>query len=101
MVEVGAGLGSLTVALAATGADVLAVEVDAVLLPALQEAVAGASNVWVVRTDAMAADCVVIVTDHSQIDYGRVTAQAALVVDTRNALNGDLRRRSSARIIRL
>ena len=55
-VEVGAGLGSLTVALAATGADVLAVEIDPVLLPALEEAVAGASNVRVVRTDAMAAD---------------------------------------------
>src|SRR2546421_7151176 len=47
------------------------------------------------------ADCVVIVTNHTDIDYGRVTAQAALVVDTRNALNGDLRRTSSARIIRL
>src|SRR5438094_6291382 len=47
------------------------------------------------------ADCVLIVTNHSQIDYGRVTALAALVVDTRNALNGDLRRSSSARIIRL
>jgi len=56
VVEVGAGLGSLTVALAATGADVLAVEIDPVLLPALEEAVAGASNVRVVRTDAMAAD---------------------------------------------
>src|SRR6184192_481649 len=48
-----------------------------------------------------AADCVVIVTNHSKIDYGRITAFASLVVDTRNALNGDLRRRSSARIIRL
>src|SRR5438093_1798871 len=38
VVEVGAGLGSLTVALAATGADVLAVEIDPVLLPALEEA---------------------------------------------------------------
>src|SRR5215510_12935426 len=35
------------------------------------------------------ADIVVIVTDHSQIDYGRVTDLASLVVDTRNALNGD------------
>jgi UDP-N-acetyl-D-glucosamine dehydrogenase len=47
------------------------------------------------------ADCVVIVTDHSQIDYGRVCQLTALVVDTRNALNGDLRRDSCARIIRL
>ena len=48
-----------------------------------------------------AADCVVIVTNHSQIDYARVTELAPLVVDTRNALNGDLRRGSRARIIRL
>jgi UDP-N-acetyl-D-glucosamine dehydrogenase len=47
------------------------------------------------------SDCVIIVTDHSGIDYQRVTKLATLVVDTRNALNGDLRRDSSARIIRL
>lgn len=48
-----------------------------------------------------AADCVVIITNHSQIDYGPVTEFAPLIVDTRNALNGDVRRKSSARIIRL
>jgi len=31
------------------------------------------------------ADCVLILTDHSVIDYGRVVAKAQLVVDTRNA----------------
>jgi UDP-N-acetyl-D-glucosamine dehydrogenase len=48
-----------------------------------------------------AADCVIIVTDHSEIDYKRVCSLAPLIVDTRNALNGDVRRESSARIIRL
>ncbi|MDX6711447.1 MAG: UDP-N-acetyl-D-glucosamine dehydrogenase [Blastocatellia bacterium] len=47
------------------------------------------------------SDCVVIVTDHSDIDYTRVTKLASLIVDTRNALNGDHRRESSAKIIRL
>ena len=47
------------------------------------------------------ADCVIIVTDHSGIDYKRVCSVAPLIVDTRNALNGDLRKASSARIIRL
>ena len=46
-------------------------------------------------------DCVIIVTDHSEIDYQRVCSVAPLIVDTRNALNGDLRRDSKARIIRL
>jgi UDP-N-acetyl-D-glucosamine dehydrogenase len=48
-----------------------------------------------------ASDCVVIVTDHSGIDYQRVCRLTSLIVDTRNALNGDLRRDSSARIVRL
>ncbi len=48
-----------------------------------------------------AADCVVIVTDHTAVDYRRVTELASLIVDTRNALSGDMRRASSARIIRL
>ena len=47
------------------------------------------------------SDCVIIITDHSGIDYGRITRLASLVVDTRNALNGDVRRDSTARIIRL
>ena len=48
-----------------------------------------------------ATDCVVIVTDHSATDYKRVCQLSSLIVDTRNALNGDVRRDSSARIIRL
>jgi len=59
------------------------------------------SSVELSDEEIRAADCIVIVTNHSQIDYGRVTELAALVVDTRNALNGDQRRGSRARIIRL
>jgi UDP-N-acetyl-D-glucosamine dehydrogenase len=33
-------------------------------------------------------DCVVIVTDHSDYDYGRIVQEAQLVVDTRNATHG-------------
>ncbi len=59
------------------------------------------SSVDLSDEEIRAADCVVIVTNHSDIDYSRVTNLAPLVVDTRNALNGDLRRGSRARIIRL
>src|SRR6266699_1590541 len=59
------------------------------------------SSVVLTDDELKAADCVVIVTNHSKIDYGRVTALAPLVVDTRNALNGDMRRGSRARIILL
>lgn len=47
------------------------------------------------------ADCVVIVTDHSSIDYEHLVETTSLVVDTRNAITEDLRRRSSAQIVRL
>jgi len=47
------------------------------------------------------SDCIVIVTNHSAVDYQRVVNLASLVVDTRNALNGDVRNNSAARIIRL
>lgn len=52
VVEIGAGLGSLTRALAAAGADVLAVEMDPSLIPALEESVAGLDLVRVLHADA-------------------------------------------------
>ncbi len=33
-------------------------------------------------------DCVLIVTDHSSLDYGRIVRESKLVVDTRNATRG-------------
>ena len=46
---------------------------------------------------AGAADCVVIVTDHSNFDYAGLVERAALIVDTRNALKGH----RSPKIVRL
>jgi 16S rRNA (adenine1518-N6/adenine1519-N6)-dimethyltransferase len=56
--EIGAGLGSLTLALAATGARVVAVEFDRALIPALVEVTAGLPRVAVRRADAMRTDWV-------------------------------------------
>ena len=56
VVEIGAGLGSLTLALAETGADVTAVEVDRGIVPILRDVVADVANVRVVEADAMTAD---------------------------------------------
>jgi 16S rRNA (adenine1518-N6/adenine1519-N6)-dimethyltransferase len=55
VVEVGAGLGSLTLALADTGARVTAIEADRHLLPALHETTAD-SGVRLVHADAMTLD---------------------------------------------
>lgn len=57
VVEVGAGIGSLTVALADAGAaDVLAIEFDRALLPALTEAVASRPAVRILHADATKLD---------------------------------------------
>lgn len=56
VIEIGAGLGSLTLALADTGAVVTAVEIDAGVVPVLRGVVADRSNVTVVEADAMRAD---------------------------------------------
>ncbi len=56
VVEIGAGLGSLTLALAETGAKVTAVEVDTGVVPVLRRVVADVDNVTVVEADAMRAD---------------------------------------------
>ncbi len=44
-----------------------------------------------------ASDCVVIVTDHTRVDYAEVIEQSKVIVDTRNALKGF----RSTKIVRL
>jgi len=56
VVEIGAGLGSLTLALAESGASVTAIEVDRGVVPVLREVVADRPNVRVVEGDAMHLD---------------------------------------------
>ncbi|MCB0999264.1 MAG: 16S rRNA (adenine(1518)-N(6)/adenine(1519)-N(6))-dimethyltransferase RsmA [Acidimicrobiales bacterium] len=53
VVEIGPGLGSLTLALAETGATVVAVEVDRGIVPVLRDVVRDCPNVTVVEGDAM------------------------------------------------
>jgi 16S rRNA (adenine1518-N6/adenine1519-N6)-dimethyltransferase len=56
VIEIGAGLGSLTLALAETGADIIAVEIDRGVVPVLRTIIANLPNVQVVEADAMALD---------------------------------------------
>jgi 16S rRNA (adenine1518-N6/adenine1519-N6)-dimethyltransferase len=65
VVEIGAGLGSLTLALAETGAHVVAVEIDRHLRPILEEVVAG-RDVRVVAGDAMALDWDEVLAGHDR-----------------------------------
>jgi 16S rRNA (adenine1518-N6/adenine1519-N6)-dimethyltransferase len=56
VVEIGAGLGSLTLALADTGATVTAIEVDRGIVPLLRGVMSDRRNVTVVEADAMQTD---------------------------------------------
>jgi 16S rRNA (adenine1518-N6/adenine1519-N6)-dimethyltransferase len=56
ILEIGPGLGSLTVALADAASRVVAVEIDATVAEALEEVTAGASNVEIVLGDALKID---------------------------------------------
>lgn len=58
VIEIGPGLGSLTVALAESGATVVAVELDRYVIPALREVLhgVGSSPVTIVEHDAMTLD---------------------------------------------
>ena len=46
-----------------------------------------------------AADCVVIVTNHSSYDYEKILADAKLIVDARNALK--LQGKANDKVVRL
>ena len=64
VIEIGAGLGALTAALAETGASVTAVEVDRGLVPVLAEQVAG-RGVRIVEDDARTLDWSALLGDES------------------------------------
>src|SRR5690606_39203455 len=73
VLEIGAGLGSLTLALVEVGAEVIAVEVDRHLLPILHEVV-DPHGVRVVEGDAMALDWEAVL---GPVDPGRPWALVA------------------------
>jgi 16S rRNA (adenine1518-N6/adenine1519-N6)-dimethyltransferase len=56
VIEVGAGVGTLTLGLAEAAEHVTAIELDRRLIPALEEVLAGTGNVEIVQGDAMELD---------------------------------------------
>jgi len=71
VLEIGAGIGTLTQALAGAARKVVAVEIDAVFLPLLQKTLARNRNVEVVHADFLALDLPSFLTDH----FGDQTVQ--------------------------
>jgi 16S rRNA (adenine1518-N6/adenine1519-N6)-dimethyltransferase len=64
VLEIGPGLGSLTLALAETGAHVRAVEVDRGVVPVLRQVVAEHPSIEVIEGDAMKLDWTAVLADH-------------------------------------
>ena len=90
VLEIGAGLGSLTLALAELGAHVTAVEIDTSLLPLLRENVEAsphAENITIVQGDAMRLDWDALLGDHTDwalvanLPYNVATPLVADVLD--------------------
>lgn len=66
VLEIGAGLGSLTLALAETGAEVTAVEIDDGVVEVLRDQVRDLTNVRVVHGDAMDLDWAAVLGSHQR-----------------------------------
>ena len=87
VLEIGAGLGSLRLALAEIANGVTAIEVDEALLPLLNENVGELANVTVVHADAMQLDWPALLGDHTDwvlvanLPYNVATPLIADVLD--------------------
>jgi UDP-N-acetyl-D-glucosamine dehydrogenase len=55
-------------------------------VPALDEDGVTLRSVPLTPAALQAADCVLVVTDHTAVDYGVVARHARILVDTRNVL---------------
>jgi 16S rRNA (adenine1518-N6/adenine1519-N6)-dimethyltransferase len=72
VVEVGAGVGTLTIALAARCRRVVAVELDHRLIPALREVVAASDRVEVVEADILRLDIARLYPDGGEVVVGNI-----------------------------
>jgi 16S rRNA (adenine1518-N6/adenine1519-N6)-dimethyltransferase len=90
VVEIGAGLGSLTLALAETGAQVTAVEIDRHLIEQLTANTAQQPNVTVVHADAMTLDWAALLGPASNTASNGWTLVANLPYNVATPLVADL-----------
>ena len=72
VVEVGAGVGTLTIALADRHSRVTAVELDRTLIPALREVVGGRAGIEVVEADILAVDLAERYPDGGEVVVGNI-----------------------------
>jgi len=72
----------------ARGADVCYHDPHVPTMPPMRQHDIHLSSVDLTAEELSGADCVLIVTDHTAVDYGLVGRASKLVVDTRNAMRG-------------
>jgi 16S rRNA (adenine1518-N6/adenine1519-N6)-dimethyltransferase len=78
VLEIGAGLGTLTEALAARAGGVVAIEVDRRLVPVLGERLGGHPNVRIVEDDALRADFAALLADTDRRQPGGAGVRKAV-----------------------
>lgn len=75
VLEVGAGAGTLTCALASSGCNVVAVEIDPGLLGVLKETVGSLRNVWILHGDVLALDLSEVMNAAKRRFYGETNIE--------------------------
>ncbi|MCA1830428.1 MAG: 16S rRNA (adenine(1518)-N(6)/adenine(1519)-N(6))-dimethyltransferase RsmA, partial [Actinobacteria bacterium] len=90
ILEIGPGLGSLTVALAEAAARVVAVEIDTEVAEALREVIASLDNVELVIADAMKVDIDTSCRLVANLPYNVATPLIIRVLDDIDAVSGGL-----------
>jgi 16S rRNA (adenine1518-N6/adenine1519-N6)-dimethyltransferase len=86
VLEIGPGVGSLTLALAGAATEVLALELDRHLLPVLESVLAGVDNVRLVQGDALSVDYEALLppgrwTSVSNLPYNMATPLVARLLE--------------------
>ena len=82
VLEIGPGLGALTVYLLNAAKKVIAVEVDKMLIPILKEALAGAKNLVLINDDILKTDLDTLISEHAPGAKVKVVANLPYYITT-------------------
>lgn len=87
VVEIGPGIGTLTQYLAEAARNVIAIEIDKMLIPILQETLADYDNVTVINQDVLKTDLWELVREHNEGRPVKVVANLPYYITTPIILN--------------
>ena len=87
VVEIGPGIGTLTQYLAEAARNVIAIEIDKMLIPILQETLADSDNVTVINQDVLKTDLWELVREHNEGRPVKVVANLPYYITTPIIMN--------------